>query len=236
MFASEPQSFESAEKPKEETRPEPQQPQLPADAQQVLNILSSGSLEQFVSAYFELLKGDSDNLVGFLNEKFQTQYKNIFEFLFNTYKANSQKEWNVKTFFITIMNVGLSFREQQASPNVYYYLLLTTENAPSPIYGLVQQLEPTKELNDHFINLWNGLFGKPPQKPKKESFMNMSKTSRTTIIFTLVALFVVLLVSAGYFFRKYGNGTGNGTGFTVPEIKAPTVPKLKPVSIGTVDF
>lgn len=236
MFASEAATFESQEKnstesqlPQDQSQEQQQQvPQLPADAQQVLNILGTGSLEQFVSAYIQLLQRDSPNLTSFLNEKFQSQDGNIFEFLFNAHKANSQREWGVKTFFVTIMNIGLTLKDQ-GSPNLYHYLLLTSQDQPSPIYGLVQQLEPTKELNDHFINIWNSIFGgkqktKETSDAKKENFLNklgmgtMSKNSRVTIILTVVALFTILMISAGYFIKKYGN--------TVPKLPPPQPVKL----------
>lgn len=234
MFASEAATFDSAEQKPTETQPqEQQQPsvpvaQLPADAQRVLNILGSGSLEQFVSEYIQLLQGDSANLTTFLNQMFQSQDRNIFEFLFNAHKANSEREWSVKTFFVTIMNIGLTLKDQ-GSPNIYHYLLLTSEDQPSPIYGLVQQLEPTPELNNHFIAIWNSIFGgkqksKETPEAKKENFINklwmgnMSKNSRVTIILTIVALFTILMMSAGYFIKRYGNN--------VPKLPLPQPVKL----------
>lgn len=233
MFASEVATFEnSPENPPEqqEQSPQEQPPQLPVDAQQVLNILGTGSLEQFVSAYIQILREDSNNLTTFLNQLFQSQDSNIFEFLFNAHKANSQKEWGVKTFFVTIMNIGLTIKDQ-GSPNVYHYLLLTSKDKPSPIYGLVQQLEPTNELNDHFIAIWNSMFGnvksrkKSVPESKKENFLNklgmgtLSKNSRVTIILTIIALFTILTISAGYFVKKYG-------GDITPNIEAPKPIKL----------
>ena len=75
---------------------------------------------------------------------------------------------------------------------------------------------------------------KPKETPesnlnsKTENFMNklgmstnFSKNSRVTIIVTLVALFTILMISAGYFVKKYGNNVPK-----IEPIKLPTVPKV----------
>lgn len=245
MFKSEPQSLEDTtpkeQSPTQEQQPVQQQARIPEDSQRVLNILGTEDLSRFTMEYIGLLRRDSDNLTGFLNELFGTTDSNIFEFLFNLFKANSDKEWSIVSFYTTIMNLGLAIKDK-GSPSVYHYLFLTTKEVPSPLYGLAQELttnRPPEEINDHFINTWNGIFGNKTKKSKKgkESFEdensfsktfnvkflnNMSKQTRYSIILTIVLLVVILLVCGGYFVNKYGKN-----------MKSISIPKPQAIKINT---
>jgi len=213
VFASEPMSLEQPKEP--EPEPQPQQsngPNIPSDSKRVLNILGTGDINTFVSEYIKLVQGDNKNLISFLNKQFNRNDNTVFEFLFDLFKANSDEEWSLKTFVVTIMNLGLTIKDKQAPLNFYYYILLTDEDTASPIYGLVQsfsQNPPSEEMNKYFVQHWNSLFGKETfsnnLQGKTVKFpMSLSKNTRYTIILIVIFLILILGICGAYFFNKYG--------------------------------
>jgi hypothetical protein len=270
MFTSEPQPFEpvsttpSSEVPSQPAQ-QPAQPipdappsQLPHDAQQVLNVLVNGDFKAFTHAYIQLLQQNSQVLVRFLNEKFTSNDKSVFEFLFNIFKENSEDEWGIVSFFTAIRELDITIKDQGIS-NYYHYMLLTVSpDQQSPIYKVVQELEsnpPDKDLNDYFINLWNSLFGR--ETPKKTSgsdskkgkqlfniaiLDNYSKETRQTIIFIVVALFIIFIMCGGYFINKYGKisqgMTTKVSSMGTATMIAPKLPKLQGPSLvsSPIDF
>ena len=246
VFASEPMSLE----PKQEEPQPPQQnaqpasqPQLPSDVSELLSILGEGDLNTFTTRYINLIQQDNNNLISYLNDKFKSNDKTVFEFIYNLFKSNSNEEWSIQTFYVTIMNLGLTIKDQ-GIPNFYYYMLLTDQehHESSPIYGLVQSFGNgyPEDINKNFIQRWNSLFKKEefsvePGKTFKLKLpsnlpSNLSKNARYSIILTVVFLFIILGVCGAYFFTKYG---GTTDGIVSPKIikqmstiTPPTVPSL----------
>jgi len=216
MFASQYEEVPKKEEEKEEPQPQQQEEDLPQDVKQLLHVLiNNNDLNTFIINYIDMLNNDSDNLISFINGVFNTKNKNIFEFLYNLHKTNSKQPWGIKSFFTTIVNLGIAIGDK-GIPNFYYYMLLSAgPNPNSPIYGISEQIQFTKEQEELFKNKWNSL------KPKSESFMNLKYNNK--IIISVIVIAILLLLGGGYFLFRNKGISSNVPTPNVPVIDLKTV-------------